>query len=109
MKRLSPMQRGFLMGLRRARAQARRELNDQVDRFENVVAEIHARCAPFVSSLRVCGRSITLSSPSASLRCGRTRACTHEGADVGYRRLSRNLLLDQSIAGFDPDRTCGPL
>ena len=42
MKRLSPMQRGFLMGLRRARAQAQRELNDQADRFENVIGEIHA-------------------------------------------------------------------
>jgi hypothetical protein len=30
------------MGLRRARAQAQRELNDQADRFENVIAEIHA-------------------------------------------------------------------
>ena len=36
------MQRGFLMGLRRARAQAQRELNDQADRFEDVVAEINA-------------------------------------------------------------------
>jgi hypothetical protein len=36
------MQRGFLMGLRRARAQAQRELNDQADRFEDVIAEIHA-------------------------------------------------------------------
>src|SRR5215472_8439704 len=42
MKRLSPMQRGYMMGLRRARAQAQRELNDQADRFENVIAEIHA-------------------------------------------------------------------
>ena len=42
MKRLSPMQRGFLMGLRCAHAQAQRELNDQADRFENVIAEIHA-------------------------------------------------------------------
>ena len=30
------------MGLRRARAQAQRELNDQADRFENVIPEIHA-------------------------------------------------------------------
>jgi hypothetical protein len=36
------MQRGYLMGLRRARAQAQRELNDQADRFEDVIAEIHA-------------------------------------------------------------------
>ena len=42
MKRLSPMQRGFLMGLRRARAKAQREIDDQADRFENVIAEIHA-------------------------------------------------------------------
>jgi hypothetical protein len=38
MKRLSPMQRGYMMGLRRARARAQRELNDQADRFENVCA-----------------------------------------------------------------------
>jgi hypothetical protein len=36
------MQRGFLMGLRRARAQARREMNEMVDEFEGVLAEIHA-------------------------------------------------------------------
>ena len=42
MKRLSPMQRGFLMGLRRARAKAQREMDDQADRFEDVVAEINA-------------------------------------------------------------------
>jgi hypothetical protein len=36
------MQRGYMMGLRRARAQAQRELNDQADRFEDVIAEIHA-------------------------------------------------------------------
>ena len=46
------MQRGYLMGLRRARAKAQRELNDQADRFEDVIAEIHAvpvglhLCAP---------------------------------------------------------------
>ena len=36
------MQRCFLTGLRRAHAQAQRELNDQADRFENVIGEIHA-------------------------------------------------------------------
>ena len=42
MRRLSPLQRGYMMGLRRARAQAQRELNDQADRFEDVIAEVHA-------------------------------------------------------------------
>jgi hypothetical protein len=42
MKRLSPTQRGFLMGLRCARTQAQREMNEMTDRFENVIAEIHA-------------------------------------------------------------------
>jgi len=35
------MQRGYLMGLRRARAKAQREMDDQADRFEDVIAEIH--------------------------------------------------------------------
>ena len=30
------------------------------------------------------------------------RRAFQEAADVGYLGLSRNLLLDQSIAGFDP-------
>ena len=64
------MQRGFLMGLRRARAQAQRALNDQADRFENVIAEIHSE----MRAVRVeLGRLRTLddaSSPSAILRCG---------------------------------------
>ena len=42
MKRLSPMQRGFLMGLRRARAKAQAERDEMADRFENVIDEIHA-------------------------------------------------------------------
>jgi hypothetical protein len=33
------------------------------------------------------------------------RACTRKGADVCFSRLSRNFLLNQSIAGFDPKRT----
>ena len=45
MKRLSPMQRGYMMGLRRARAQAQRELNDQAERFEDVIAENSRRDA----------------------------------------------------------------
>jgi len=36
------MQRGFPMGLRRARAQAQREMNEMADEFEGVIAEIHA-------------------------------------------------------------------
>jgi hypothetical protein len=36
------MQRGFLMGLRRTRAQAQREMNEMADEFEGVIAEIHA-------------------------------------------------------------------
>jgi hypothetical protein len=35
-----------------------------------------------------------------------TRACTHKDADVGFERLSGNRMLDQSITGFDPKRTC---
>jgi hypothetical protein len=42
MKRLSPMQRGYLMGFRRARAKAQRERDEMADEFENVIAEIHA-------------------------------------------------------------------
>src|SRR5215472_10912024 len=42
MRRLSQMQRAYLMGLRRARAKAQRETDDQADRFEDVIAEIHA-------------------------------------------------------------------
>ena len=42
MKRLSPMQRGHLMGLRRARAKAQRERDELADQFENVIDEIHA-------------------------------------------------------------------
>jgi hypothetical protein len=33
------------------------------------------------------------------------RACTHKRADVGFWGLRGNLLLDQSIAGFDPEPT----
>jgi hypothetical protein len=36
------MQRGFLMGLRRARAQAQRERDEMADEFEGLLAEIHA-------------------------------------------------------------------
>ena len=36
------MQRGYIVGPRRARVQAQRELSDQADRFEDVIAEIHA-------------------------------------------------------------------
>jgi hypothetical protein len=36
------MQYGFLMGLRRARAQAERERDEMADQFENVIDEIHA-------------------------------------------------------------------
>jgi hypothetical protein len=36
------MQRGFLMGLRRARAKAQRERDEMADQFENVIDEIHA-------------------------------------------------------------------
>ena len=42
MKRLSQLQRAYLMGLRRARAQAQREMNDMADRFEETLAGIHA-------------------------------------------------------------------
>ena len=42
MKRLSAMQRGYMMGLRRARAQAQRERDKMADEFENVIADIHA-------------------------------------------------------------------
>jgi len=42
MKRLSLMQRGYMMGLRRARAQAQREMNEMADEFEGALAEIHA-------------------------------------------------------------------
>ena len=36
------MQRGHLMGLRRARAKAQRERDELADQFENVIDEIHA-------------------------------------------------------------------
>jgi len=42
MKRLSAMQRGYMMGLRRARVQAQRERDEMADEFEGVLAEIHA-------------------------------------------------------------------
>ena len=41
MRRLSLMQRGYLMGLRRARAKAQRERDDLADRFEDTLGEIH--------------------------------------------------------------------
>jgi hypothetical protein len=40
MKRLSPLQRGYIMGLRRARAKAQREMDDMCDQFEGVLGEI---------------------------------------------------------------------
>jgi hypothetical protein len=43
------------MGLRRARAKAQHELNDQADRFENVIAEIHTEVRACAMSLGVCG------------------------------------------------------
>lgn len=36
------MQRGYLTGLRRARAQAQRDRDDMAERFEDVLDEIHA-------------------------------------------------------------------
>jgi hypothetical protein len=36
------MQRGYLMGLRRARAKAQQERDALADEFESVIAEIHA-------------------------------------------------------------------
>ena len=36
------MQRGYLMGLRRARAKAQAEWDELADRFEDVIDEIHA-------------------------------------------------------------------
>jgi hypothetical protein len=36
------MQRGYLMGLRRAKAKAQRERDELADQFENVIDEIHA-------------------------------------------------------------------
>jgi hypothetical protein len=64
------MQRGFLMGLRRARAQAQRELNDQADRFENVIGEIHAEMRGVRDELARLRALDVLSSPSAIRRCG---------------------------------------
>ena len=60
MKRLSPMQRHYLMGLRRARAQAERELNNQADRF-HVIAEINAEMRavrPSLEALRTLDKAI---------------------------------------------------
>ena len=42
MKRLSPMQRGYLIGLRRARAKAQRERDEMADRFEDAIGQVHA-------------------------------------------------------------------
>ena len=42
MKRLSPMQRGYLIGLRRAGAKAQCERNALADQFENVIDDINA-------------------------------------------------------------------
>ena len=39
------MQRGYMMGLRRTRAKARRERDDMADQFETVIDDIHAECA----------------------------------------------------------------
>ena len=36
------MQRGYLMGLRRARAKAQRERDALADEFENIVGQVHA-------------------------------------------------------------------
>ena len=41
MRRLSPLQRGYLLGLRRARAQAQRQRDDLAERFEDVIDKIH--------------------------------------------------------------------
>src|SRR5262249_2406363 len=68
MKRLSLMQRAYLMGLRRARAQAQREMNEITDRYENMIAEIHAEMRAV--RVELCGCSTTLCSPSAILLCG---------------------------------------
>jgi hypothetical protein len=42
MKRLSLMQRGYLMGLRRARAKAQVERDALADQFEDVIDDINA-------------------------------------------------------------------
>ena len=36
------MQRGYIMGLRRARAKAQRERDELADQFENVIDDINA-------------------------------------------------------------------
>jgi len=46
------------VGLRRARAQAQRELNDQADRFENVIAEIHAEMRGMRDELQMLDNAI---------------------------------------------------
>ena len=38
---------------------------------------------------------------NAASERGDARACTHKGADVGFWGLSRNFLLNQSIADFN--------
>ena len=52
MKRLSLMQRGYLMGLRRAKAKAQQERNELADQFENVIDEIHAEMRGVRDELR---------------------------------------------------------
>jgi CRISPR-associated endonuclease/helicase Cas3 len=48
------------------------------------------------------GRAGSSSAVPPSRRDDPSRACTHKGTDVGFWGLSRNFLLNQSIAGFDP-------
>ena len=95
MKRLSPMQRGYLIGLRRARAKAQREMNDMADQFENVLAEIHREMRGVrdeLAKLRTLDDAILAErDPTMWL--------------IGFWRLGRNLLLDQSIAAVDPQQT----
>ena len=40
--KLSPLQRTYLMGARRARVRAQRERDDMAERFEDVLDDIHA-------------------------------------------------------------------
>ena len=42
MRRLTPLQRGYMMGLRRAKARAQRERDEMADQFEDMLGEIHA-------------------------------------------------------------------
>jgi hypothetical protein len=74
----------------------------QMRQFETALAATARRAPCLARRMRVNSKQIGI-----SIWLGRfeIRARTHKLTDVGFQGLSRNLLLDQTITGFDPKRT----